>query len=193
MRTKLRKYYRYICQIMWNHFIIGFHDGVSTGINILNNIYDVVDPKLLVFTSQLFLLPMICYIFTYLLFQYQARKQARKPGDMIYIMFSMIYVNFIISAAFWSNPIKHSMIHYIDAIAAKTTIIILSFTIFIRLLFSLRSSRLIWWFIGCLSIMGIFFYLSNLYSHIKWCCKEHIITHMMAHIVGIISVFFLFL
>lgn len=159
---------------MWQHFIAGFYQGLA----IFDKILELIQPRLLYYTSHLFLLPILYYTI------------AIKHTKLLTTLFSMVFVNFIFSIAFWSSPTKGSMIHYIDAIAAKTTISIMIVTITVRRVLENQS---IWWFFGCLAWMILFFYLSNLYSTIEWCCREHLITHFMGHLMATISMFFVFL
>jgi len=159
---------------MWQHFMIGVYQGLAIFDKILENI----KPRLLYCTSHLFLLPILYY------------TTAVKHTKLLSTLFSMVFMNFILSIAFWSDPIKGSIIHYIDRTAAKTSIVIITiYTILNRVL---ENKSLIWFF-GSLSFMIVFFYLSNLYSTIEWCCREHLITHSMGHIMATISMFFVFL
>jgi hypothetical protein len=178
---------------MWRYFILGVYQVLS----IYEYTIELIQPRLLYYTSHLFLLPIIYYIIFV------------KHTKLLTILFSMIFVNFIFSIAFWSSPIQNSIIHYIDGYAAKVTIVIMTIiTTFWRVLdwvdcimrkpakedasLEYRKTIDIKWYIGCLFIMLLFFYLSKLYSTIEWCSKEHLITHFMAHVMATISAFFVF-
>lgn len=159
---------------MWQHFIVGFYQGFT----IFDKILELISLRLLYFTSHLFLLPVFYYTFTI------------KHTKLLTILFSMVFINFIFSIAFWSSPIKGSTIHKIDSILAKTTIAAMILTTTIRRIIVNKS---IWYFFGSLAIMILFFYLSNFYSTIEWCCKEHLITHAIGHLMATISMFFVFI
>jgi len=160
---------------MWQHFIAGFYQGLALFDKILENI----TPRLLYYTSHLFLLPVLYYTII-----------IKKHTKLLSTLFSMVFVNFIFSIAFWTEPIKGSTIHKIDSIMAKTTIATMIITTTIR---RVLENQTIWWFFCCLAWMILFFYLSNLYSTIEWCCREHLITHSMGHLMATISMFFVFL
>lgn len=155
---------------MWQHFVIGLYQSIE----IYHRMMDYITPRLLYITSHLFLLPILYYLV------------ASKHSKLLTGLFSMVFMNFLFSIAFWSEPIKGSVIHKIDAIAAKTTIVaMVVYTIVRRFLLS----RAVWWFLGCVAVMVLFFYLSNLYSTISWCCREHLVMHFMGHIMATITMF----
>jgi hypothetical protein len=130
--------------------------------------------KLLYCSSHLFLIPFLCYLFTE-----KTRIQS--------ILFTALFSNFVFSIAFWYNPLKGSLIHQIDAIAARTsiTLLLLYTTIFRNLsIFGFVC------YVFIVFSMGLFFYLSNSFSRCKWCCKEHILCHFFAHIFACLAIFF---
>lgn len=130
--------------------------------------------KLLYCSSHLFLIPFLAYFFTE-----KTRIQT--------ILFTALFSNFVFSIAFWHNPINGSLVHKIDAIAARTSItLLLLYTIFFR---NLSILGFVWYILTVCS-MGLFFYLSNSFSRYKWCCKEHILCHFMAHIFAFLCIFF---
>lgn len=127
-------------------------------------------------SSHLFLVPL----FIYVLFIKKTRIQS--------ILFSALFANFIFSIAFWHNPIKHSMVHKIDAIAARTSIILMIlYTIFLRNL----SVYFLFWYFLVMFTMLFFFYMSNIFSSNKWCCVPHIICHFMSHLFACIGICFI--
>jgi len=132
--------------------------------------------NLLYYSSHLFLIPLFVYIILIKKTRFQT------------ILFSALYSNFIFSIAFWYNPIKHSMVHKIDAIAARTSIILmLIYTLSLR---NLSFYMLFLYFLNIITML-FFFYMSNVFSSNKWCCVPHIICHFMSHIFASIGVFFI--
>ena len=158
---------------MWQYFIIGIQQSYA----IFNYMIENIKPRILFYSSHLFLIPILYYVVII------------KPTRLLSNVFSMIFMNFVFSIAFWSNPIKNSNIHYIDAVAAKTSIIVMILVTSIKRVLYQQTMK---WFIRSLSIMLLFFYLSNLYSRIEWCCKEHLITHFIGHVMATITMFFIF-
>jgi hypothetical protein len=126
-------------------------------------------------SSHLFLLPIIYYFFS--------EKSIIKTNILL-----CIFINFILSIRFWSNPTKGSLMNKIDKIAALSSIIIVTtFVVFI----SPNILYLIKYFI-VLFCMKISFYLSGIFSNKKWCSKEHSIAHSFVHLFGTIGIFFIF-
>ena len=134
--------------------------------------------KILFVSSHLFLLPIMYYI----VYAKKTRIQS--------MLFSALFSNFIFSIAFWYNPIKHSLIHRIDAIFARTSIILLLlYTLFIHNL----SFYVLFWFILSVFTMFFFFYMSNRGSSQQWCGLSHIMCHLMSHIFACLCIFFMVL
>ena len=131
--------------------------------------------KLLYASSHLFLLPIFVYFFTN-----TSRIQSA--------IFSFLFINFIASIAFWYNPIKGSLVHKIDAVAARTSIITL---LLYTLIFRKLSMFVLVTYILVVLTMFLFFFLSNTYSRKEWCCMEHILCHFMAHIFACFAIFFM--
>jgi hypothetical protein len=127
-------------------------------------------------SSHIFLLPFLVYI----LFIKKTRMQS--------VLLSAIYANFVFSIAFWYKPIKHSLIHKIDAIAARTSILL---SILYTLLLRNLSFYLLFWYVLSMITMFFFFYMSNVFSSNKWCCVPHIICHFMSHIFACVGIFFI--
>jgi hypothetical protein len=106
-----------------------------------------------------------------------------------WILAVLLSLIIICSQLFWSNPIQHSLIHRIDAIVAKVSIV----CFFIYIMFFKRHP---WW--GCLTAGFIMvciatsFYLSNHFSTIEWCSEEHIMFHGLMHIFCYIGTFYAF-
>jgi hypothetical protein len=95
----------------------------------------------------------------------------------------------ICSQLFWSNPIQDSLIHRIDAIVAKMSIICF-------ILYIIFFKKHPWW--GCFTALIIAvcitttFYLSNHFSSIEWCSEPHILFHGLMHIFCYIGTFYAF-
>jgi hypothetical protein len=107
----------------------------------------------------------------------------RKPL-IEYILASSFIPTIIFSQFFWNNPIKHSIIHKIDAIIAKTVIILcISYTLYYKYCFS---------FLLVLLAIAISFYFSNYYSNEEWCSNKHIICHGSGHIFCFIATIYTF-
>ena len=131
-----------------------------------------IEPKLLVASSHLFLVPNIISIFY-------------PPPGFIPIM-PILLTTFVISMAFWSDPVKQSHVHRIDGIVAKATIIV-----FILYVFSYTKQPT--YFSIALGLMILFFLLSRVFSSQVWCSPQHLIVHCCAHIIGVICICFIWL
>lgn len=95
-------------------------------------------------------------------------------------LFLLLSIVTITSLSFWYNPIKNSIIHKIDGLFAKITIIIfILYKLFIK-----TNDQIIFFFNALL--MLYFLYLSDIYSNIKWCCKKHLYFHLLAHLFAFI-------
>lgn len=80
---------------------------------------------------------------------------------------------------FWINPIRRGIYHKIDSIVVKSAVFYFGF--YILLIKSNSIERLL----QCYSnifLIGLSFYFSNYYSSKKWCCSNHIISHIIFHI-----------
>ena len=100
-----------------------------------------------------------------------------------YGLAGLLINNIFLTILFWKNPIKHSVMHKVDALSARISL--LSFTIYIvfaKHIF-LISSYFILFFIG----MGLF-YGSNKESSKHWCSKNHILYHMCFHLFMCLAV-----
>jgi len=97
----------------------------------------------LLFSSLFFLLPLT---FFYL-----------KPNknNYEYILASLLIINMILSLLFWSNPVKNSLIHTIDAFFARVSVI--SFLIYI--VFLKKNTNLDNIIFYTLFLIGIFMFL----------------------------------
>lgn len=101
-----------------------------------------------------------------------------------YLLAFFLVITIVCSQLFWSNPIKKSIIHKIDAMIAK--IVIFSF-IFYTIVYKFRIS-----YVMILLAIAISFYFSNYYSNIEWCSNNHIFCHGLLHIFCFIATFYAF-
>jgi hypothetical protein len=127
----------------------------------------------LCYTSLLLIIPFLHFV----------SNQHQKPFIEC-ILASLIVPTTLLSQLFWINPIKHSIIHKIDAIVAKITIA--SFIIY-TFLYKFTYSYLIVVTVGTTS-----FYFSNFYSTQEWCSNKHLCYHGSLHILCVISTFYTF-
>ena len=101
-----------------------------------------------------------------------------------YILASSFIPTIIFSQLFWNNPIKHSIIHKIDAIIAKIVIFsCISYTLYYKYCFS---------FLLVLLLIAVSFIFSNHYSKQEWCSNRHIICHGSGHIFCFIATIYTF-
>jgi len=102
--------------------------------------------------------------------------------SVISLYFAFVTVNgSIISIMFWLNPVenRNSVIHKVDGLSARYVLVnYLFYKIVIE-----RSNLLRFLTFYC--IMLYFFYLSYKSSSKNWCCKNHIVLHLSAHLFSI--------
>jgi len=134
-------------------------------------------PQLLCITSAVSLIPIIAYTL----------KNEKKIEKNILAFF--VFLCFIFSQLFWSNPIKYSLIHKLDKIVAKLT----SFLCIFYVLFYKKLSTSVLFLYLLLGIFSIIaFYRSYYFSSKEWCCHEHIINHGLLHISGLFFLLYAF-
>lgn len=82
---------------------------------------------------------------------------------------------------FWINPVRNNIYHKIDRSMVRITFFYNVFYIFFikstSTLFRLQ-------FLYNIFLFMIFFYISNYYSSKKWCSRNHIISHVIFHIIS---------
>lgn len=150
------------------HISRGIYEAKQTW----NFIIRHIEPKMLVASSHLFLIPNIISI-------------VHPPPGPVLIM-PILLVVFVFSIAFWSDPVRFSHVHRMDAIVAKIAIIT-----FILYVFTYTTKPKL--LAISLSIMLMFFYMSSVYSAQVWCGPEHLLMHCCAHIMGVICICFVWL
>jgi hypothetical protein len=106
-----------------------------------------------------------------------------------YFLATLLIICSIVSIVFWSNPIKDSQIHKTDRIVARITIT--SFILYI-LFYKKNSLKNLCFYLFLIIATAITFYTSHYYSSIEWISNKHILTHGLAHILGIIGLCYAF-
>jgi hypothetical protein len=131
----------------------------------------------------------LCYtnillILSILFFIYKTTQQTQ-PNQLETVLATSLVGTIVFSQLFWNNPIKHSIIHKIDAIIAK--IVIASFILY-TLIYKYRFTYLL-----VLSAIAVSFYFSNYYSSQEWCLNKHLCCHASLHIFCFVATFYAFL
>lgn len=93
---------------------------------------------------------------------------------------SMIGINALLSIAFWSNPVKNTIIHRLDAICGRTSIVVFTaYMMFIKTNASFLAYSMYMYF---LELSAFFFMCSSIESSKEWFSKTHILYHFMFHL-----------
>jgi hypothetical protein len=128
--------------------------------------------KYLRYTNSLIVITLLYFVFN------------KNKNFIEYILASSLIPTIIFSQFFWYNPIKHTLIHKIDAITAKIVIFsCISYTLLYKYKFS---------FLIILLAIAISFYFSNYYSNQEWCSNKHIFCHGSGHIFCFIATLYTF-
>ena len=140
-----------------------------------------LQPQILCFTSILFLSGLYFLII-------KNQNQTKIP-HIEYFLATLLVICSIVSMVFWSNPIKNSQMHKTDKIVAKITI-----TCFILYILFLKNNSLtnLYFYLFLIIATAITFYTSHYYSSKNWTSNKHILTHVLAHILGIIGLCYAF-
>jgi hypothetical protein len=102
---------------------------------------------------------------------------------------NLLFLSILISSQlFWSDPIRNSLIHKMDAIIAKITII---YFILYILIYSKHKNNLTLFILTIITII-LSFYNSNHFSNKKWISNLHIINHAILHLSCFTGSFFIF-
>jgi hypothetical protein len=136
-----------------------------------------LQPQILCFTSILFLSGLYFLI------------MKNQNQTLEYFLATLLIICSIVSIVFWSNPIKDSQIHKTDRIVARITIT--SFILYI-LFYKKNSLKNLCFYLFLIIATAITFYTSHYYSSIEWISNKHILTHGLAHILGIIGLCYAF-
>ena len=131
--------------------------------------------KYLRYTNLLLLISFFYFLFI-------TQKLNNNPSWLEYVLASFLIITIVFSQLFWSNPIKQSNIHKIDAIIAK--IVIFSFILY-TLLYKFKYSYLL-----VLLAIALSFYFSNHYSTKEWCSNKHLCCHGCLHIFCFLATFY---
>lgn len=94
----------------------------------------------------------------------------------------LLYMTTTSSILFWSNPVKNSIIHKIDACIARLTI-----ATFIFYKIYLNTCNQLFFFTTMMK-MFFFFYMSNVHSKKCWCGHNHLFFHTFAHIYAVLAI-----
>ena len=137
-----------------------------------------IPPQILRITNSLIIISFLFFL----------QFSDKNIGEKILAGCSIILV--ISSQLFWANPVRYSVIHRIDRIVAKITV--LSFFGYITFCKKI-DPILLYLFLILVVWMMYFFLLSNFYSNKEWCCNKHILYHGMSHIFCFICSLFAFL
>jgi len=135
--------------------------------------------KILITSSTFFLLPIL-YITIF-----AENRNCYEKFLSILLLF-----NFILSVMFWHNPIKKSIIHKIDGILAKSSVVIFFIYIsFIKEIDFFYKLLFYSFFIICM----FFAKVSNVLSRKNWCSDSHVFIHFLMHFIGICGSLFAFI
>jgi hypothetical protein len=127
--------------------------------------------KILVFTSFLIGVPAI--------------KNILHTQDKIEIILDcLILFTCILSVLFWSNPVKNSIRHKLDGFFAKLSIIACFLFVF---LYQKNNTLDKLSFLLSLMMIITIFILSNTCSKNTWVSPNHILCHVIFHIIVILS------
>jgi hypothetical protein len=129
------------------------------------------------------LAPMITSLFFMAPFVYYKIKNGKWPVSIVIV--GILTATEISSLLFWSNPklYRNTLIHHLDACLTRITI---SIIILHNILY---QSYNIGFFVSTF-VMFVFFYYSNVASYKKWCSNRHLVYHLIAHLMVILSSFF---
>ena len=137
--------------------------------NFPNNVNDSVgrpNHLYLVGSSLLFIIPIAIFLMKH------------KKNVWEYVLCILLFINFILSLLFWSQPIQHSTIHIYDAIFGRISLFLFIFYIFFIKHFVVAVKLLC--FVVLFFIL-ILFYYSDVYSSKEWCSDNHIMCHFVFH------------
>jgi len=110
-----------------------------------------------------------------------------ETSTMEYILAGMILVLFICSQLFWYDPVQGSDMHLIDAMVAKSSIVVF---ILYTLLYKPMTEIVFFSYMVLFACLVTCFYYSNWYSKKEWCCDEHIFYHGLLHMVCYLGLYY---
>jgi len=135
--------------------------------------------KILITSSTLFLLP-----FLYVILFSEKSNHYEKVLSLLFV------INFVFSFVFWCNPIKNSLVHKIDAIFVRISVIaVFCYISFIKEIE--LDYKLIFYIIFLLFIYSAL--LSNKLSRKNWCSDSHVFIHFFMHLIGITGSYIAFI
>lgn len=138
--------------------------------------------KILIITSSCFAIPLAYFIYTHTFYidSIGSISSIIRQHWMQWFLFFMLLGNMICSWIFWWNPIKHSIIHKIDAMFAK-----LSFLFFPTFILFIHNIDWTHKHLFCQMLYRALYYFIKgaRHSFKHWCCFEHIVNHAIFHII----------
>jgi len=103
---------------------------------------------------------------------------------------TLLFFQICLALVFWYQPVKNSLIHYVDGRMAKVCIVVFSlYTLFLKNCYVEYKVT----FLMCLLISLGLFFEGNEHSKREWCCRDHIIYHCWFHIFISMGCFFTFI
>jgi hypothetical protein len=93
---------------------------------------------------------------------------------------SMLGINALLSIAFWSNPVKNTIVHRADAICGRTSIVV--FTVYMMFIKTNASFFAYSMYMYFLELSLLFFMCSSIESSKEWFTKTHILYHFLFHL-----------
>jgi len=103
---------------------------------------------------------------------------------------ALLTINIILSLLFWTNPIKHSYMHFYDALFARISFI--AFSVYILFIKDIEY-QIKFLFLIILFSSFIMIYYSNKHSKQNWCSNNHIGCHAIFHFLISIGCCFAFI
>jgi len=101
----------------------------------------------------------------------------------------LVLINFVLSVAFWMNPVNRSWTHWVDAVFAKLSL--LAFAIYVMFIKPIGTRRKFAFAIA-LSFGAIMAFFSNVYSRLDWTCRDHVMSHFGFHVFASMGTLFAF-
>jgi hypothetical protein len=101
---------------------------------------------------------------------------------------TILFVAIYAAQAFWSNPVKYSLLHKVDGIIAKVTIG--SFLVYV-IAYKERWRDPV--FDSSILLLYYFAAMSHRHSSESWCCSAHLFYHGGLHLVSAGSAIYAFI
>jgi len=101
-----------------------------------------------------------------------------------YILAFFLVVTIVLSQLFWSQPIRGSTIHRIDALNSK--LVAGCFILYVL------SYKFRWSFVLLIGLVFFSFFMSDYYSTLEWCSNKHLLWQGILHVLCFIASFYAF-